>query len=183
METKRLEYSGKASACAHHAVTGARLHQTHRMPSGIPTEKTNLVNIVAKAIPTVNDGKVTHTKHNLTVCSFNPRSVKNKTLSLSDFILSHDLDIVALTETWLGCAVDNVCIGELVPPGYRMESVPRQDGRQGGVVAVLHRSDLSLKILNSTSDKLYNTFEHMDCEIEMRRHKMRLGVVYRRKTS
>ncbi len=55
-----------------------------RMPSGIPTEKTNLVKIVAKAIPT--DGKVTHTKHNLTVCSFNPRSVKNKTLSLSDYL-------------------------------------------------------------------------------------------------
>ncbi len=103
-----------------------------RMSSRFPTEKnekkkkTNLVNIVAKAMPPVNDSKVTHTKHNFTVCIFNPRSAKNKTPSLSDFILSHDLDIIALTETWLGCAaVDNVCIGELVSPGYRMESVPR----------------------------------------------------------
>ena len=38
---------------------------------------------------------------NIKTCSVNPRPVKNKTISLCDYIISYDFDIVALTETWL----------------------------------------------------------------------------------
>ena len=33
--------------------------------------------------------------------------VKIQTLSLSDFLISHDLDILALAETWLGTDGDD----------------------------------------------------------------------------
>ena len=60
----------------------------------------NLVSIKKKSSSIVVGEK------NLKVCNFNPRSVKNKTIALSDFILSSDFYVVALTETWLGSAVD-----------------------------------------------------------------------------
>ena len=43
---------------------------------------------------------------NIKICSINPRSVKNITLQLCDYIIPNDFDIVTLTETWLGTFVD-----------------------------------------------------------------------------
>ena len=60
----------------------------------------------------------------LNVCSLNPRSVKNKTLALSDYVVSNDFDVVALTETWLGTTSDEACLSELVPTGYDIMHVP-----------------------------------------------------------
>jgi hypothetical protein len=68
----------------------------------------------------------------LTICCLNARSVKNKTISLSDYIISNDFDIVAITETWLGTAVDEQCKTELVPEGYDFKHIPRQSDRNGG---------------------------------------------------
>jgi hypothetical protein len=51
----------------------------------------------------------------------NPRYVKNKTISLCDYVLSNDFDMVAVTETWLGSNVDETCISGLVPNGYTMK--------------------------------------------------------------
>ncbi|XP_052256472.1 uncharacterized protein LOC127861832 [Dreissena polymorpha] len=64
---------------------------------------------------------------NLKLCSINCRSVKNKTLSICDFVLTNDYDLVALTETWLGSSVDEVCVSKLVPSGYEIKHVPRCD--------------------------------------------------------
>ena len=46
--------------------------------------------------------------------SFNIRSLKNKTTSLFDFIVSQNIDVLALTETWLYCG-DNAVLNELLP--------------------------------------------------------------------
>jgi len=51
----------------------------------------------------------------ITVCCINTWSVKNKALSICDYISSNNFDIVAITETWLGQCTDNACIAELVP--------------------------------------------------------------------
>ena len=55
-------------------------------------------------------------KHLNFVC-LNIRSLKNKTTSLFDFIVSHNLDVLALTETWLYNG-DNIILNELLSPGY-----------------------------------------------------------------
>ena len=57
-------------------------------------------------------------KHLNFVC-LNIRSLKNKTTSLFDFLVSQNLDVIALTETWL-CNGDNIILNELLPPGYDM---------------------------------------------------------------
>ena len=51
------------------------------------------------------------------ICSINPRCVK-KIKFFFDYIISNDLDLVALMETWLGTSFDKECINEKQPPGY-----------------------------------------------------------------
>jgi len=62
----------------------------------------------------------------LRLYSLNCRSVKNKALSICDHIISNNIDIMALTETWLGTDVDNIVPGDLIPDGYDFYHVPRQ---------------------------------------------------------
>ena len=54
----------------------------------------------------------------LNVHCINVRSVKNKAISVSYLVISRDIDILALTETWLGSAIDAHVINTLVPCGY-----------------------------------------------------------------
>ena len=73
-------------------------------------------------------------KHLNFVC-LNIRSLKNKTTSLFEFIVSQNLDVLALTETWL-CNGDNIILNELLPPGYDIQHVDR--GMRGGGVALIY---------------------------------------------
>ena len=108
-------------------------------------------------VPKANLINYEHVKK-LKVCSLNRRSVKNKTLDLSDLVVSNDFDVVALTETWLGTVSDKVCLSELVPTGYDIVHVPRAN-RTGGAVAVLYRTEKSVKILASSKDGMFSNFE------------------------
>lgn len=121
----------------------------------------------------------TSVKNCLSICCLNARSVKNKTISLCDYIVSNDYDVVALTETWLGTSVDKKCVGELVPSGYTMKHVPRPGSRHGGGVAVLYKESISFKLLGSSKNTEYTHFEHMDCDLGMDGTSFRLAVVYR----
>ena len=95
-------------------------------------------------------------KH-LRICSFNPRSVTNKILSLCDYVLTNDFDIVTLTETWLGSTVDKTYIGELVPTGYVMKHIPRR-GRKGVGVALIYKSAILLRLITSSNDGNFTYF-------------------------
>ena len=62
------------------------------------------------------------------VYCWNARSVRNKLSSLADYVVSNDIDIMLITETWLGDEED-VLIGAMTPPGYSFINVPRANGR------------------------------------------------------
>ena len=111
----------------------------HKQASGLGVNKNNLVRIKCNYV------HVQPLKKSLQICCLNPRSIKNKALSLSDYIVTQDYDIVALTETWLGTSVDKKCIAELVPSGYNMKHVPRPGSRKGGGVALLYKSTISFR--------------------------------------
>ena len=68
----------------------------------------------------------------LNVHCINVRSVKNKAISVSDLVISRDIDILALTETWFGRAIDGHVISILVPCGYEFHSMSRPHGIRGG---------------------------------------------------
>ena len=67
----------------------------------------------------------------LNVHCINVRSLKNKAISVSDLVISRVIDILALTETWLGSATDGHVISILVPCGYEFPSVSRPHGTRG----------------------------------------------------
>ena len=112
--------------------------------------------------------------HHLALGLLNARSVCNKTLELSNFICDQDLDVCAITETWLkGDVRDDVILHELVPAGYTVEHTPRN--AHGGGIAFIHRDDFTAT--NCTNMKC-STFEHIICQFNTQ-PKLRLVLVYR----
>ena len=85
-------------------------------------------------------------------CLLNERSIKNKALVLKNYAVEHDLDIFALTETWLQPGDrDNYTIAELCPTGYFFHHVPREDS-QGGGVGLLLKKRIQIKRLVKCSN-------------------------------
>ena len=108
----------------------------------------------------------------------NVRSVKNKALSVADMVISRDIDILALTETWLGSAIDDHVIHELVPRGYEFHAVSRSGGKRGGGVVVLHiTSGLKLKKVSPRGH--FTHFEHADYHVLIHGVTFRLCIIYR----
>ena len=105
------------------------------------------------------------------VCCWNARSVRNKSSSLADYVISNDIDIMLITETWLRDD-DDVLIGAMTPPGYSFINVPRANGRGGGVGAMF-KSHLKFRQLDS---RTYESIEH--CFITDHQRTMHLVVTY-----
>ena len=117
---------------------------------------------------------------NISVCYLNAQSVKNKTESLSECISDNDFDILALSETWLGTNIDQVVIGEMLPVGYDIISVPRQGPKSGyGGVAIIHKNSITIKHRDSSRTSKYTTFEHLECAVELKDRNLLFVVVYR----
>ena len=58
--------------------------------------------------------------------------MKNKALSIAVLVTSQDIDILAMTESWLGNSADAQVFSELVPPGCNILHVARPEKRGGG---------------------------------------------------
>ena len=95
----------------------------------------------------------------LTICCLNARSVKNKALSVADFVISRDIDVLALSETWLGTDTDNQVINELGSSGY-LQHISRPSEKRSGGVAVLYKCGLTINTLDSTRNGMFTHFEH-----------------------
>ena len=71
---------------------------------------------------------------------------RNKTTTITECITDHNIDILAITETWLKKNSDKPIIAAMTPSGYSFVNAPRTSGRGGGV-GVIHRDELSCKQL------------------------------------
>ena len=80
------------------------------------------------------------------VVALNVRSLKPKILSLRHDLGYFDCDVCALSETWLKPETPSRCINF---PGYTLTRADRPDGRGYGGVAILSRSCLKIKRLQS----------------------------------
>ena len=76
-------------------------------------------------------------------------SIVNKTADFKVELMEHNLDVCALTETWIREGDDTTAI-QLCPDGYSSVSIPRE-GRIGGGIAIVHKSDITLR-----SNSIYN---------------------------
>ena len=111
------------------------------------------------------------------LCIFNARSVRNKTTDVLDHIHEHDLDIVAVTETWLTNKDSDLPVTRaLTPPGYNLILHPRC-GRRGGGIAILHKEAVKATSLKTFSN--IHSFEAMSFKLTLFGKCVILLVVYR----
>ena len=85
----------------------------------------------------------------MTMCLINAQSVRNKVPQLTDYIIEHDFDIVAITETWLNNTTDDdQIIRAMQIPGYTFIHVTRVHhsniSSRGGGVALLYKRIMQL---------------------------------------
>ena len=108
----------------------------------------------------------------------NPPSVRNKTLSLKDLTVDRNIDVFAVTETWLAKETDEFIIDDLCPTGYEFYNVPRVS-RVGGGIGVMHKTVVRLEkhpgIVTS-----FQSFEFTDVLLKHSSSCLRLVIVYGR---
>ena len=105
-------------------------------------------------------------------------SVRNKYLSIKDYVVDKDFDIFAITETWLNTGdYDNLVIGSLIPNGYRFLHSAR-DGRGGGV-GLLFKSSLPVKQTSKVYLDTFISFEAIESEVKIFSQSVSILIVYR----
>ena len=109
----------------------------------------------------------------LSMCLINPRSCNNKAAVMKQFINVLDLDVCAVTETWLKEG-DEVARVALRPEGYEILSTPWPN-RLGGI-AIIHKEDLKITKLHEYK---FGTCECTDFKISFGQSSYTLGVFYR----
>lgn len=115
-------------------------------------------------------------KQCLSVCHLNSLSVRNKVLSLKDYTVDRDIDLFALTETWLELGDnDGVLIEELTPTGYKFLHNPRSSGRGGGVGLLLEKT---LRIKQEETMKV-KSFKYMQAICNTSTKSFRIVIIYR----
>ena len=105
----------------------------------------------------------------------NPCSVRNKTADISNYVLTNDIDVVLMTETWLTSG-DAVKHAELTSGGFNLKDNPRPSGRTGGGVGVLFKTGIQCKVLSSGE---LNFFEYGNYELLCQKTKVDVHVIYR----
>ena len=134
------------------------------------SETTNESNLIKVHLKDANYLEPIH------VSLINARSVQNKTSEIADYITDYNIDICAITETWLTKGeTDTVVRGQLTPSNYSFLDCPRSKVRSGGV-GVVHRSNL--KVIKQVTSS-YSSFELTEMLVCGSNETIRLLVVYR----
>ena len=93
---------------------------------------------------------------------------------LFDFIVSQNIDVLALIETLLCCG-DNDVLNEVLPSSYAIPHVNRE--RSGGGLALIYLKNISFRNIVPSND--ITQFELLDCIIKVNKLSTRVVVVYR----
>ncbi len=74
----------------------------------------------------------------------NRQSAIWKYLSINDYVLEHDLDILYIAETCLNEKGDKVQIGDMTSIGYRFKQIPR-NAKNRGVGIIIYKKRIQLR--------------------------------------
>lgn len=105
----------------------------------------------------------------------NIQSVRNKTFDIRELIKDENLDIFALTETWLS-EYEYAVINEMTPVTHSFLHVPRLN-RQGGGVGIFVSN--SFKKIRKVVTEECESFELLRVDCEINTNKMTILVIYR----
>ena len=92
----------------------------------------------------------------LHLAHINTRSIRSKTLDFQEYVVSKDIDVCAVTETWLK-EDETFDKKRIAPIGYSVISHPRRDKRVGGGIAMVYKNNIKVK---SVLDGSCNTMEY-----------------------
>ena len=101
-------------------------------------------------------------------------SIVNKTADFKVELIEHNLDVCALTETWIKEGDDTTAI-QLCPDGYSSVSIPRE-GRIRGGIAIVQKSNITLR---SKSIYNYQANQCADFLLDFQNVLVNLCVIYR----
>lgn len=125
-----------------------------RVHSTVTNGFINIIRIRCQPIKsTVNTSKP------MSFAVLNTRSVRKKTLPVKDLVVEQDVDIFAITESWLSSESDEFIIRDLCLTGYEFHNVPR--GSRGGGLGILHKSTIHFQKQSGIKGK-FKSFEFMD---------------------
>ena len=130
----------------------------------------SLVFDIMDCMEIANNGDPDHEQHNairtlctMTMCLINAQSVRNKVPRLTDYIIEHDFDIVAITDTWLyDNSDDDQIIRAMQIPGYTFIHVTRghhSNISSRGEVALLYKRNMKLASKSSWKAKSFENIE------------------------
>ena len=109
-------------------------------------------------------------------CLMNTRSINKKELSIKDYAVENNVDIFALTETWLH---DNENYGNynfsIADVCNCFHHVPRKNSRGGGVGLLLKKH---VKVTKQTQRK-FSSFEYLDVVTTCSTGSTRIVIIYR----
>ena len=163
-------------------INKVRRHQQESCNAKRSRNEANLINLV--------DGIGINSRMKAPLFRFsylNAGSIKNKTTSLRDYIITNSVDVMVLTETWLFSdeRKNAVYMNKLIPRGYYFKHAPRQDECDGyGGVGLLHRKSIKVVLQKKKNSVGFGAtqFECLDCVVSMTndtRSNVRLIIVYR----
>ena len=114
----------------------------------------------------------------LKIGALNAQSLKNKTISLQEYIQDKELDILAVTESWLDPDKHTSVINEVLPPGFDIKAQPRPGNKTGGGIAIIYRDNTGISV-TPLERQPYNSFERLDCQIKNNKQNFILSTIYR----
>ena len=115
---------------------------------------------------------------NISLTHLNIRSMKNRVnyVQAREMVVENNLDIFAVSETWLNSTVNNA---DVKIPGYNLFRLDRRYKRGGGVCAYV-RETLKVTVLRELSHTSHEVFQQLSLRLQHEKLKLfLLGVVYR----
>jgi hypothetical protein len=102
--------------------------------------------------------------------------LNKRTNVISHHLITYNLDLLAVTETWLSAESGNSDLLNVCPAGYSAVHTARL-GKRGGGVALIHRDSIRVDVV--TSGFSCNSFEHIVVLLRFSSISIRLVIVYR----
>ena len=116
-------------------------------------------------------------KSGLNFGNWNARSINNKTSEVCDLIQEYNLDLLAVTESWLTARTKTSTMAQIMSSLTSFDYISQdRKGRAGGGICVLFRDTLTVQQQSNVECK---SFELLDLLITSVTDKLRLVIIYR----
>ena len=110
------------------------------------------------------------------LATINARSAVHKSSLVRDVIISNQLDILVVTETWFRPDMPSAILNDAAPDNYSIIHEFRSSGRGGGI-AVIHKSHISIRRIEATTT--HSTYERLLFKCTVGSSRINVAAVYR----